>query len=370
MAWIAKTETGRWKARYRTAGGETRSRTWDRKVDAERWLRSELAKRDRGKWVDPKLGRVTFGEWWSEWMKGRVHLEPTTRARDESVGKGLVLTEFENARLSEIQPADVRGWVASLTVKGYAPLTTRKAYQLLSGALNAAVDDSIIGRNPAARAKLPPLRSREMRFLDVDAVAALANTIDDRYRVLVATAAYTGLRWAELAGLRVRRVDLLRRRLTVVETLVEVKGQLVFKGPKTAASRRAVTLPRFVCDGLAAHLSRYPTTDLMFTSTEDTPLRRTNFRRRDWLPAVRASVGEPMRFHDLRHTHAALLIAQGEHPKVIQNRLGHASIRTTLDTYGHLFDGLDEGVADRLEKAVAPSSRPERAPEVLHLDTR
>jgi integrase len=80
-------------------------------------------------------------------------------------------------------------------------------------------------------------------------------------------------------------------------------------------------------------------------------LHRTTFRERFWLPAVRAAVGEPFRFHDLRHTHVALLIGQGEHPKVIQQRLGHASIRTTLDTYGHLFEGLDEAAAERLDAA-------------------
>lgn len=81
-------------------------------------------------------------------------------------------------------------------------------------------------------------------------------------------------------------------------------------------------------------------------------MRRTNFRRRVWLPAVRSSVGEPFRFHDLRHTHAAMLIAQGEHPKVIQLRLGHSSIQVTLDTYGHLFEGLNEAAADRLDAAL------------------
>ena len=85
-------------------------------------------------------------------------------------------------------------------------------------------------------------------------------------------------------------------------------------------------------------------------------MRRTNFRRRSWLPAVRASVGEPLRFHDMRHSHAAMLIAEGEHPKVIQARLGHSSIQVTLDTYGHLFEGLDEAAADRLDAAYARAS--------------
>lgn len=91
----------------------------------------------------------------------------------------------------------------------------------------------------------------------------------------------------------------------------------------------------------------------MFTGTDGGPLRAANFRHRYWAPAVRKSVGEPCRFHDLRHAHAALLIASGQHPKVIQGRLGHASIRTTLDTYSHLFQGLDEAAADALDEVMS-----------------
>ena len=93
--------------------------------------------------------------------------------------------------------------------------------------------------------------------------------------------------------------------------------------------------------------------DLVFSAPTGGPIRRNNFRRRIWLPAVEKSAGRYCTFHDLRHSHAALLIAQGEHPKVIPERLGHASIKTTLDTYGHLFDGLDEAAADRLEATYA-----------------
>ena len=93
--------------------------------------------------------------------------------------------------------------------------------------------------------------------------------------------------------------------------------------------------------------------DLVFSAPSGGPIRRNNFRRRIWLPAVEKSVGRPCTFHDLRHSHAALLIAEGEHPKVIQERLGHVSIKITLDTYGHLFEVLDEAAADRLEATLA-----------------
>jgi integrase len=166
----------------------------------------------------------------------------------------------------------------------------------------------------------------------------------------VLSAAYTGLRFGELAALHIERFDALRKTLRVEESLSEVRGEFVFKSPKSSASRRSVSVPSFVVDELAQHLAQHADgSGLLFSAPSGGPIRRTNFRRRVWLPAVRASVGEPCTFHDLRHTHAALLIAQGEHPKVIQERLGHASIKTTLDTYGHLFDGLDEAAAERLD---------------------
>ena len=142
--------------------------------------------------------------------------------------------------------------------------------------------------------------------------------------------------------------------MTVAEALTEVRGELAFKAPKTAASRRTVALPGSLVSVLRDHLSAWPAVGngLVFTGAEGKPMRRTNFRRRAWGPAVAASVGEPCRFHDLRHSHAAMLIAQGEHQKTIQSRLGHASISTTLDTYGHLMEGLDQAAAERLDAAV------------------
>lgn len=221
-------------------------------------------------------------------------------------------------------------------------------------------------------------------------IGTLADAIDPRYGALVLTAAYTGLRIGELAALRTSRLDLLRRSLRVEEAVNEVRGHLVFGPPKTRASRRTLTLPAFLVEVLAAHLAAYPPgpEGLVFTSPEGQALRRNAFRRRYFIPALRkAGIGEWIedakgrprlqpgaRIHDLRHSHAALLIAQRVHPKVLQERLGHASIRTTLDTYGHLFEGLDEAAADALDGAfregLAAPARPRAASAVVALPGR
>ena len=202
-----------------------------------------------------------------------------------------------------------------------------------------------------------------MRFLTTEDVSLLADAIDRQYRAFVLTATYTGCRFGELAGLRRHRLDLRRGTLTVAESLAEVNGYVHVTPPKTAAGRRRIALPGRLCDELVEHLREWPPSPdgFVFTARRGGPLLNRNFRDRIWLPAVRASVGEPLRFHDLRHTHATMLIAQGEHPKVIQHRLGHSSIKVTLDTYGHLFDGLDEGAAERLNDLFKqmPATLPE-----------
>ncbi len=168
--------------------------------------------------------------------------------------------------------------------------------------------------------------------------------------MLAATAAYLGLRWGELAGLRTERVDLLRRQVAVVEQLTEVNGVLSFGPPKTAAGRRSVAVPTFLAGMLGEQLEeRAEPVGLVFPAREGGPMRRGNFRRRAWATATKRAGLVGLRFHDLRHTAVALAIGQGAHPKAIQARMGHSSIVTTLDRYGHLFDGLDEQIAEGLD---------------------
>ena len=193
---------------------------------------------------------------------------------------------------------------------------------------------------------------------------------------MVLTAAYTGLRPGETAGLRIESVDLLRRSIIVSGTISEVRGKVHFGPPKTKRSARTVAISRSLAQEIGTHIGHYASpAGWIFPSPNGQPLRRTNFRRRIWLPAIAAAGFEPLRFHDLRHTHAAVLIAQGEHPKVISERLGHSSITVTLDVYGHLMPGMDEAVAERLDlvwqQAHGDQTRTMRAPsEVLKLSQK
>ena len=340
-----------WQARWRDPMEVDRAKNFIRRVDADRFLVKVESDKLRGRYADPRLARTRLADWMEEWQATRTNLSPLTRIRDEGSIRNHVLPRFGLVPLGRLQPVHIAQWVADLDADGLAPATTRKAYQLLAASLFSAVDNGLIPVSPCRNVKLPKLTTAPMRILEPAEIRALADAIDGRYRAMILTAAFAGLRFGELAALRTDRFDALRRTLRVEESLAEVRGEFVFKEPKSDAARRVVSLPSFIVEELAQHLAMYADdSGIVFAAPEGGPIRRMNFRRRTWLPAIDRSVGVPCTFHGLRHSHAALLIAQGEHPKVIQGRLGHESIKTTLDTYGHLFDGMDEAAADRLDE--------------------
>jgi len=223
-------------------------------------------------------------------------------------------------------------------------------------------------------AQAPAAEGRaEMLSLDVDQVEALVDAVEPRYRALVLMAAYTGARAGELEALRTDRINWLRRRYHVVESLSEVHGHLAL-GPTKTFETRWVPMPDFVADAVREHVDAYPSPErLVFTSTEGTPLRHRNFMRRHFKPAVvRAAMPAQLRFHDLRHTAAALLIAEGATMEHVKQILGHSTIRVTSDTYGHLFDDhadpLMEALAVRRGQAGVPNVCP--SPVVDLAETR
>lgn len=381
MAHIEKRH-GRWRARYRAPDARERSRTFDRKADAERWLIDQQSARQRGAWVDPALGRLTFGKWVEQWESTLVNLRPTTRVLNVGVARNYLRPRFEDAPLARITTSDVKAMLAEeLSAGKLSTSSVRRHVLVLSVILQAAVADGRIARNPCAGVKLPAETARKMRFLDAPEVVGLADAITEHYRPLVLTAAYVGLRWGELAGLKLDRVDLLRRTVRVEEQLLEVNGKLQFGPPKTKAGVRTVTIPAALVDVLAEHFATpaVQSSGLAFPSPKGELMRRPTFQRAwtralerlRWTiehdePAGEATYAHPnagLVFHELRHTAAALAIGQGAHPLAIKERLGHSSITVTIDRYGGLFPRLDEAIAVALDgvlrDSLAASARPE-----------
>jgi len=344
--------TGRmsWQARWRDPTGGQRSKNFPRRIDAERFLVTVEARKLAGTYIDPRAGRLRLGDFTQQTTAGWVNRRDSTKARDESYLRSLVLPTFADMPIGAIGLFDVQEWIADLDAAGYAPATIRKASQLLERILNDAVNGGLIAASPCRDITLPKTQDTEKRFLSPEEITHLADTIHPRYHALVVTAAYTGCRIGELIALDVDRYQPDQRIIRIERSLAEVRGHLRFGQPKTAAARRAVSVPSWLPEVIDQHLATYPPGPdwLIFTAPEGGPIRRNTFRSRFWLPAVNDSVGQPMRFHDLRHSHVALLIAQGAHPAVIASRLGHTSVKTVLDVYGHLYEGLDRNAADTL----------------------
>ena len=201
-----------YRARYRDPTGRERSKSFSRKVDAERWVAEIEHAKTRGAWADPALGRVRFSDWLAVWWGTTTNLRPSTRARDETLLRLHAIPRFGQIPLAAISQLEVRAWVAELSARGFAPATVTKAYQLLGKVMAAAVDAGYLAQTPCRNVPLPRVEREEMRFLTPTEIVTLAEAIRPAYRALVFVGAYGGLRIGELAGLRRGRVDLLRQR--------------------------------------------------------------------------------------------------------------------------------------------------------------
>lgn len=342
MASINKTEWGKWKVRYRTDAGATRSKTFDRKLDAEDFAASVRVKLRRGEFVDPAAGRETFASFVADrWLEMQMH-KASTEAQVDSFLRNHILPTFGPMPLAAVRPAHVQKWVRGQSAK-LAPTTVETQYRILSAVFRSAVEDfQILAVSPCKGITLPKKHKAEIRPLSVEVVDALVQKAPAELRSMVVLAAGTGLRLGECLGLTVDRVDFLRRTVRVDRQMSTVRGVTEFSSPKTEASVRTVPLPRVVIDALALHLERHPVGEsgLIFTRDgEPWPRNRFNYK---W-QATRKDAGcDGVKFHELRHFYASLLIAHGESVKAVQKRLGHASASETLDTYSHLWPDSDD----------------------------
>lgn len=382
----------KWRARYPdpTRGGTAQiERTFDRRKEAERWLGKQSVSVHDGTHIDPRnterrLSYVVDG-WRSTW----IDLEPKTKAGYESILNKHVLPRWRDAQTGAVSAEVIQAWVNELAAK-LSPKTVRNVYGVMRSLMQFAVKRNFIGVNPCDSVKLPRRRSKgkkPMIVLTPQEVTTLAEAITERHRVMLYVCAYAGLRAGEAEALRRRDVNLLRSRLSVVLALKDVnttsenlapeeKG-LIFGAPKNGETR-VVVVPRFLNKMLEAQLEAdtppsskgYPavkddgelrwTSDpadpdrLLFTSTEGEPIRHDNFYKRHFKPAVKAALPAEkhgLRFHDLRHTCASLLIAEGAHPKAIQDHLGHKDIQTTFNVYGHMLPSAQEALGAALDAA-------------------
>jgi integrase len=402
-----RVESGKpWRARYPdpTRGGTAQiERKFDTKREAERWLNEQKVAVQRGTHIDPSQASRRFADIVDAWRGTWIELEPKTKAGYDNMLNKHVLPRWRDAQIGAVSADSIQAWVNELAESGRAPGTIAHVYGVVRSVLRVAVERRYITINPCDAVRLPRRSSygergapKEMLFLTAPEVQQLAEAIDPHYRVLVYTAAYSGMRAGELGALRRRDVDLLHGRLNVNRALKEINSTsptlsagdkgLIFGATKTGKCR-VIGVPCFLVAMLTDHLASIPSDPdaLVFTANEGGPLRHSNFYRRHFKPTVRrrycvgcGTTVQPddevcpecegadliyiltprkhgLRFHDLRHTCAALLIAADAHPKAIQDHLGHRDIQTTFNVYGHMLPAAQEALAAALDAAYTSS---------------
>lgn len=361
----------RWRARYVDDEGHERAKGFSRKVDAQAWLDNEVtAKFATGTYIPPEAGKVTVASVYTTWSASQGHISRKTVATRRSSWGSRVEPHWGDVAVIDVKTAAVRAWVSQMAAEGVGAPTIENAFGLLRQVLGAAVEDGRIPRNPCDGVKLPKRKHADRGYLSHKQVAELAAAVD-RNSEVVRFLAYTGLRWGEMAALRVQDFDMLRRRVNVSRSVTE-SGGLVWSNPKTW-ERRSVPFPATLTNELAALMVGKGRDDLVFTDMQGGVLRNSNYRARVFSKAV-ASVQAAtvarraeeivetgtattpefptITPHDLRHTAASLAVSVGANVKAVQRMLGHAKASMTLDVYADLFDEDLDGVADRLDAAI------------------
>jgi integrase len=376
----------KWRARYRTALGKERSRTFSRKVDAERWLATVEASKVRGDWIDPQVQKVTIGELADRLLETKR--DPNTKAWNRAMLRH-VRDRWGDALVASLNHLDIQAWVADLEAARRGPDVVRGAFRVLHETVALALRARIIGHDPCLGIRLPAVRRREMLFIDPQRVDILATALDMRWPdqghgLAVRFAAYSGCRAGEICGLRARDLDLDGLRVHVVAAR---KSHGADGAPKTGRSRW-VDLPSQLCDELRVYLDarQIHDSDRVWTGERGGPLDHKWFYRkrfkavveelsaRGLLPIVTGETDAglktyTLRFHDLRHSCVAMLIARGAQQYEVMEHLGHTNIQTTINTYGHLFPSVRVRIRAALEDSWAsatsepPAAHPRPEPQ-------
>jgi len=335
-----------WRARYRDDTGREHARHFALKRDAQEWLDGETAKLVTGTWTSPRNSRLTMSEWLDKWIEGYSG-RPSTVSQAR-VHVKIIRADFGTRMLSTIKPSDVRSWVVELQGK-YAKSYVSALHSRLGQILTDAVHDGILARSPISRRTAPGKGDQRPYVATTAQVWAIHDALPEHFRGVVILGAFAGLRRNEIIGLRVEDVDFVRG---VISPTVQHGGLPL----KTDESKTPIPIPQEV----AIELSRMPAkfgSATIVTNVWGRPASPKTVNEA-FTAACKGVEGLPegFRIQDLRHYFASMLIAAGLDVKTVQARLRHASAKTTLDVYGHLWPDRDE--TSRAAVAAAFEGRP------------
>lgn len=311
--------------------------------------------------------RQRLGQFLLRWLEdvARPSLRPRTYIRYREILMCHAIPALGKRPLARVEPQDLQRLYSRKLEEGLAARTVGKLHVVLHRALQDAVRWGIVGRNVCDAVRPPKVQTQEMRALSADESRQfLAAAQGDPLEALYTLAVTTGLRQGELLGLKWQDVDLEAGQLQVRRTIARVNGQgFVEQEPKSARSRRSISLTPMAVTALRQHRARqlqwrleaiaWEDNDLVFANEVGRPIEAQNLMRRSFYPLLERAELQRMRFHDLRHTAATLMLAQGIHPKVVQEMLGHSTVSLTLDTYSHVMPNMQAEAAAKMQVALS-----------------
>jgi integrase len=304
--------------------------------------------------------RMTVGEFLDRWLTGsaKTIVKPTTFVNYEGVIKNHIKPHLGGVPLMKLAVIHIQGLYSAMARDGKSAETIRLTHAVLRRALKQGVRWRLIPYNVCADVDRPRVAKAEIAPLNIEQVAKFLKVVEqDRHSAVFTLAIAAGMRSGELFGLQWHDVDLKAGAIMVTHTLTELHGKWFLTEPKTAKGRRRINLPAMAIEALKKHRSQMLTeghgnVPWVFCDTQGGPLRRSHFRERVFKPLLKKAGLPNIRFHDLRHTSATLLLSAGVHPKIVQERLGHSQISVTLDTYSHVLPTLQLEAADKLDSIL------------------
>ena len=357
---IHQLPSGKWRAQA-TINGRRAGVVAETHKAAQEQLRKLLSDADKG--LMPPVEKLTLAVHIERWLADVVahSVRASTRKNYGDLTRLYVLPTLGKVKLAQLQPAHVQQLYTALLDRGLAPKTVRNVHAALSRSLKQAVDWNLCPRNVATLVQPPRVPRKEIQVLSHDEVRVLLATVrGERWEALMTIALATGMRFGELLGLKWADVELTRHTLHVQRQL---QRDGTYAEPKTAKGRRKIDLPASCVAVLKDHKRqqneerllvgpKWQPNDLVFCTYEGKPLGQRNVFRAFKLILTHAELPD-ISFHALRHTAATLLLLQGVHPKVVQERLGHSNIAMTLDIYSHLIPSMGRAAADQLDALFA-----------------
>jgi len=363
---IYRRKDGRWTAVLTVGSGKRKSYYGRTRAEVQRKLASAVAALQSGL-VPPASERQTLSQFLTGWLENTV--KPSVRAWTFRGYEGKVRTHIlpglGNVTLVNLTPQRLEAFLNQKRTAGLSPQTVQHLRAILRAALSDAVKWGLVPRNVATLVDGPRVPHHDIQPLSPDEARRLVEAVAPyRLGALFSVALAVGLRQGEALGLRWEDVDLDAGTLTVKKTLQRIGGEFVLVEPKTVRSRRTIALPSAAVDALRTHRARQMEERLMagslwrdewglvFTTAKGRPLQGTNVTRTFQQLLTRAGLRR-QRFHDLRHSCASLLLAQGVHPRVVMETLGHSQIGLTMNTYSHVLPPLQREAARRMDEVLA-----------------